>query len=335
MKELGVYTKEDAKVTADYNDAMANLGKAFRSFAGIVFRMVLPGVKKIIDAFTQGVVFLRKHETFVKAFFLMLATLITTMVIPAFVKLAAAIYANPLTWLVAAIAAIALAIEDLVVWAEGGESAFADFWAAIFGSPEEAQQTWENVKNAVSEFIDSAVNGFNEFIQMCGKVIYNMTHIGETWDIIAGAIGKRIDQMIAWFSSLGDAIKNAFSGALNMMPSFGGNQAEAHADGGIFSSPHLGIIGEAGAEAVIPLSSGKRNRGLELLSKIAGNFVDVHAANALPMGGASTVNNTTDTRVNVGTVNISAADGMDAANQFMDGIESRAARWTAAANAAY
>ena len=53
------------------------------------------------------------------------------------------------------------------------------------------------------------------------------------------------------------------------------------------------------------------------------------------MGGASTVNNTTDTRVTVGTVNISAADGTDAANQFMGGIEQRAQMWTAAANVAY
>ncbi|MBQ5929770.1 MAG: hypothetical protein IIX02_03160, partial [Clostridia bacterium] len=108
------------------------------------------------------------------------------------------------------------------------------------------------------------------------------------------------------------------------------------ADGGIFTSPTRALIGEAGAEAVIPFSAGKRNRGIELLSKIAGNFVDVSAANALPMGGAGTINNnTTDTRVTVGTVNISAADGTDAAAQFMGGIEQRAQMWTAAANVAY
>jgi hypothetical protein len=118
-------------------------------------------------------------------------------------------------------------------------------------------------------------------------------------------------------------------------PSFGGGNTEKHANGGIFTSPHMGLVAEAGAEAIIPLSSGKRKRALDLLSRIAGNFMDVSAANALPMGGASTVNNTTDTRVNVGTVNINAADGTDAANQFMTGIETRAAKWTAAANVAY
>jgi hypothetical protein len=62
----------------------------------------------------------------------------------------------------------------------------------------------------------------------------------------------------------------------------------------------------------------------------------IQAAQALPMGGATTNNNiNSDTRVTVGTVNISAADGTDAANQFMTGVETRAAMWTAAANVAY
>jgi hypothetical protein len=62
----------------------------------------------------------------------------------------------------------------------------------------------------------------------------------------------------------------------------------------------------------------------------------ISAAQSLPMGGATTNNNiSTDTRVNVGTVNISAADGTDAANQFMTGVEQRAQMWTAAANVAY
>jgi hypothetical protein len=134
-----------------------------------------------------------------------------------------------------------------------------------------------------------------------------------------------------------ESAKSAWDNTIGKLefPSFGGDKTEKHAEGGIFTSPHMGLVAEAGAEAVIPLSAGKKGRALDLLSRIAGNFMDISAAQALPMGGASTVNNTTDTRVNVGTVNISAQDGTDAANQFMTGIETRAARWTAAANVAY
>jgi len=44
-----------------------------------------------------------------------------------------------------------------------------------------------------------------------------------------------------------------------------GENMDLHADGGIFDNAHIGIVAEEGAEVVIPLSSTKRRRGLELL----------------------------------------------------------------------
>ncbi|MDD2283134.1 MAG: hypothetical protein PHD92_07050, partial [Eubacteriales bacterium] len=37
-----------------------------------------------------------------------------------------------------------------------------------------------------------------------------------------------------------------------------------HADGGIMTKPHMGIVAEAGAEGIIPLSPSKRSRGIDL-----------------------------------------------------------------------
>jgi hypothetical protein len=53
-----------------------------------------------------------------------------------------------------ALAGLALVIEDLVVWAEGGESALGDLWAAMFGSPEEAAALWEEIKQAAMDCIN-------------------------------------------------------------------------------------------------------------------------------------------------------------------------------------
>lgn len=44
-------------------------------------------------------------------------------------------------------------------------------------------------------------------------------------------------------------------------------RAKEYAQGGFINGPHLGLVGEAGPEMVIPLSSGKRNRGLELWNR--------------------------------------------------------------------
>lgn len=40
--------------------------------------------------------------------------------------------------------------------------------------------------------------------------------------------------------------------------------ASLHADGGVFDTPHLGIVAEDGPEAIIPLGGKRRSRGLEL-----------------------------------------------------------------------
>lgn len=427
QKELGVYTKEDAKVTADWNDRIADFGQVMKTFSAIIFRMVLPAMTKFVEYVNKAVAFLRKHERFVQAFFIGLAAVITTVLLPALAKMAAAWLANPMTLtimaIVAALAALALAVEDLIVWAQEGESAFGDFWEQIFDSPKDARDTWENLKKGAQEFFDKLpeyakqLDGFFEGIAKYDQIIgtpftvlsedlkisadsiekLKATADGflkfvETWDAILRApidnfisILKQAEISVgdfeditrsffnfvrSWDSLLTSPIDNFISmlksakevwdntlGKLEMpkislpsLPSFGGSEEKseaAHAEGGIFNTPHVGLVAENGPEAIIPLSAGKQNRGFELLSKIAGNFLpnnnplpkfempEIQAAQALPMGGASTVNNTTDTRVTVGTVNISAADGTDAANQFMGGIEQRAQMWTAAANVAY
>ena len=347
QKEFGVYTKEDAKLTADWNDRVADFGQVMKSFSAIIFRMILPAMTKFVEYVNKAVAFLRKHEKFVQAFFIGLAAVITTILLPALAKMAAAWLANPMvlsiTAIIAAIAALALVIEDLIVWAEGGESALAEIWEAIFGDPEHAKQifsdlqkfiesTWTDIKNFILDAWNSVASGFDGVVSRIARAIEdlkaNFAEFASWVKPIFDFIGNGIDTVKAGYNAVRDydTGRDANHGGTPGM----------FADGGIFTSPTRALIGEAGAEAVIPFSAGKRNRGLELLSKIAGNLMpNISAANALPMGGASTVNNTTDTRVTVGTVNISAADGTDAANQFMTGVETRAQMWTAAANVAY
>ena len=415
MKKYGVYTKEDADLTANFNDNMANSQKAFHSLSTIIFRMILPALNKFHAMFNDAMALLIQHETFVKVFIGGIALAITSMLLPALKLLAARLAAlalNPvvlkLTAIIALITLLALAIEDMFGWMDGKDAEWADFWAELWGTsdPDKAKEKFENFKKSVVQFFTDIQAGFGEFGKIVAKVVLRIMHLGESWDIISEAFKKRIEQITnkweeltasfssgidrikSWFSSLGEVIQNAFGNALDWakekwdntigkleFPSFSGGNSGGDtkggkfADGGIFTKPTRALIGESGAEAVIPFSPGKRNRGLELIGKIAGNFMDsaknvmpninippienvlpdinmppienamptinISPAQALPMGGASTVNNTTDTRVTVGTVNINAEDGTDAANQFMSGVESRAQMWTAAANAAY
>lgn len=64
--------------------------------------------------------------------------------------------------------------------------------------------------------------------------------------------------------------------------SAGGTMYSYHADGGLITKPHLGVVGEDGPEAIIPLSPSKRNRALDLWQQ-AGQWLGVklHAAGAI------------------------------------------------------
>ena len=52
-------------------------------------------------------------------------------------------------------------------------------------------------------------------------------------------------------------------------PSGGRGGPKAYASGGFINRPHLGLVGEAGPEMIIPLSSGRRGRAMELFNQTA------------------------------------------------------------------
>lgn len=64
--------------------------------------------------------------------------------------------------------------------------------------------------------------------------------------------------------------------------SAGGTMYSYYADGGLITQPHLGLVGEDGPEAIIPLSPSRRSRALDLWQQ-AGKWLGVklHAAGAI------------------------------------------------------
>lgn len=159
-KEDAVYTKEDADAVKAYNVAMGGLKKGFMGIAGTLFRMIMPALTAVTKYIGQFVSFLRKHQTLIKVFFTMIAGLVTGLLIPAFVQFGKALLRNPFTWVILAIAGIALVIEDLIVWMEGGKSALDDFWTSLFGDRENAKKIFEDIKTKAMEMVNDIQSGF-------------------------------------------------------------------------------------------------------------------------------------------------------------------------------
>lgn len=85
-------------------------------------------------------------------------------------------------------------------------------------------------------------------------------------------LGSTIDRLQAQSSALNRSLQSASSaglqGATGTAPVKGVYQA--HAAGGVFTSPHLGLVAEAGPEAIIPLSD--PNRAKEVMAEAGLNM---------------------------------------------------------------
>ena len=92
-----------------------------------------------------------------------------------------------------------------------------------------------------------------------------------------------------WFSDIGDWISSAWSSVTSF---FGAGYSDAksgagykpHAWGGIMTSPHIGLVAEAGPEAIIPLSRNKNARGVSLWMQ-AGRILGVGARHLAAVAG--------------------------------------------------
>ncbi|HOV80754.1 MAG TPA: tape measure protein [Bacillota bacterium] len=110
---------------------------------------------------------------------------------------------------------------------------------------------------AIGKAIGSAIlSGFGEALQE--------SFLGS---IILGALGgAAIGSVVPGVGTAAGAVAGAGSGLITYGASkvMGVFSGEKHATGGIFTRPHLGLVAEAGPEAVIPLSAKLRPRALNL-----------------------------------------------------------------------
>jgi hypothetical protein len=314
MKELGTITPDDTWLE-DFNDSIADVKKSFMSLMSIIFRMVGPAMLQITTWVKQANVWIRQHEIAVKSFAMMVAGLITALLIPTFLEFFAVLLANPITWVVVILGLLALAMEDLIVWCEGGDSALGELWEAIFGSPEEAKQTYETIVQALKdiwETIQPLIKAFKEWWQTLSigeKAIASISPFGLIFELgqeagemfVSWMLGK-MTELAEWLKAQFDAVGEWINQVWQSICDYCGSVIDAMI--GFFvnlKDQIIALIGEA-----IDWAIGKLG---ELASKIAsvpiiGGAIDlgVSAYNSITGGGGNTTNNSSDVRV--GTINV-------------------------------
>lgn len=207
QRELGIYTKQDAEIAARFNRELGDLWQSMKAGSAVILRMIVPAMTKMVDWIEKGVNFMRKHQKFVEIFFIGISTAITAYALPALAKLAVAAATNPFTLLIAGATALALVLEDLYVWMNGGNAALGDLWS-MFGTPEE-------VKAGIEHLFELLQGLGKEALKLAG---YIADVVAAWWPLIAlGAAFAAMVKAFAIAESIFTTVRTAIVGMRTAM----------------------------------------------------------------------------------------------------------------------
>lgn len=208
----------------------------------------------------------------------------------AFVGLAAALLANPITWIILLLAGLALAIEDVYQWITGGKSLIGDWlgpWEDVVSKAKQVWQdfvtwlsdSWNAFREAGAAAIDGTLSAIYGAIESAIKDPWGtlwrislpgimMAVLPTLFEPLKGAFQAVMD----WFSEKWSAFWDTASHPIRTLRDWWNNRAKAptaaapqpgawgslppRASGGPVSRGKAYMVGEEGPEPFIPRSSG-------------------------------------------------------------------------------
>lgn len=135
-------------------------------------------------------------------------------------------------------------------------------------------EQWDAVKNWTSDSWESTKEIWNSVKDAIGSTLFNGDWWQSQWDAVKGWAMNAWESIKSGWGKFWDRVGSAFQEGKEAGQQ-AASGARAYARGGFITTPHLGLVGEAGPEAIIPLSSGMRSRGFELWQQV-GEMLGVH-----------------------------------------------------------
>ena len=126
--QLQRVTKEDVELYKRGREAFVKFQIAMSDFSAKLMRTLMPFVKDLLDKLNRFTDWISHNSNNIIRFLTILASTITLALIPAVAKFTATLLKNPLVWVAGLVLALALAIDDLIVYLKGGRSEFDAFW---------------------------------------------------------------------------------------------------------------------------------------------------------------------------------------------------------------
>lgn len=252
-EDIEVYRKGRETLTR-FNIVMADMGTN-------IMRATLPAIRFLIDTLSKITDWVDRNQNNIVRFLTITASVITALLIPSFVKLTAAMLTNPLTWIVAAITALILVIDDLVTHLRGGESVFGDFWTAC----EPTIYGFVNLGKSILDFIQKIelIPTVIEVVKNAFSALVSTVHIIiDVLKMLFGLLTFDPKPFADGLIGLGQDLANIFNSASNIVSSaidlitkaflelldlfgFGEEQAQALGNAFIEAFDFSGVIDKA------------------------------------------------------------------------------------------
>ncbi|MHC8516985.1 lysozyme family protein [Sporosarcina sp. ITBMC105] len=129
---------------------------------------------------------------------------------------------------------------------------------------------WDYVKGWTSEKWNTFSTVWEATKGQISATLFSKDWWSGKWDTVKGWAGTALSGIKSGFN----IVKDRFNKGRERGQQAG--SATKYANGGYINRPHLGLVGEAGPEMIIPLSSGRRNRAMELYER-TGRMLGVKA----------------------------------------------------------
>ncbi|MGJ1078785.1 hypothetical protein ACR77U_12140 [Enterococcus faecium] len=129
--QLQRVTKDDIEFYKKSREALVKFNISLADFSAAVMHSIMPAMEKTLGWLDKLTSWVSRNPDNIIRFLKILGTVVGTVLIPVFVRWAAVLLANPITWIVGLVLALALAIDDLVVYLKGGRSSLDSLWKAM------------------------------------------------------------------------------------------------------------------------------------------------------------------------------------------------------------
>lgn len=199
QKELGVYTKEDAEIASKARFAFMTLGRSIEAATMPIARTVVPAITWLAERFTGVAKLMRENSQFIQIALGLVAAVITARFIPSLYSMGAAGLRAmlPFAPLIALVSGLALIIDDLITYINGGESALEGLWS-VFGTGEEISNKLKAAWNDLKVVGESLWNGLKIASDLFWESVESWTKTIKEW----------LQPILDMFGAISDGIKN-------------------------------------------------------------------------------------------------------------------------------